>query len=407
MFTFDIPASAYADSTEWNFSVWTDEYTGQPIIYYAAPQFEEGETATDFAPTYADFKETLHPGPDGSFVYVNPTSGGTEGIREITTLLYDQNVSGTQRHYYVVAGGNQSFTQGTRFFINSSGVNSGKVSNDGNPIVKSWNSNEEAFTASGYSLYDCDSIKAWPMVGWDSQEQTSVTRHQNNTRLDTGNSVFDNVNYMLEQFNGILTYSGGKYSLKVETTMPPEEPILSSGGRLYVPSHITEDNIIGAVDISDKGAKNSFNAISAKVADPITLFDTRDITFINSVYLKEDNFIVKEGNWNSASITNYFNARINVRQALDGSRYSLDAQITLGPEGILFTPGQLITISYSRFNWNKKEFRINSMTLKKDGNVSLLLKEHSDSLYTLLETGETTLLAQDYKSLPIPSDQGQ
>lgn len=405
VFTFDIPSSAYPDSTEWNFSVWTNSYTGAPVIYYAAVQFEEGDTATEFAPTYADFKETVHPAADGSFVYVNPTAGG-EGIREISQLSYDQTVGVQQLHYYKHTP-DESFSQGIRFFINSSGVNSGKVSNDGNPLVKSWNSNEGAFTASGYSLYDCDSIKAWPMVGWDSQEQTSVTRHQNNTRLDTGNSIFDNVNYMLEQFNGILTYSGGKYALTVETTAYPEEVVRSLKGTLYTPSHITEDNIIGTIDITDKGAKNSFNSISAKVADPITLFDARDITFINSVYLKQDNFVVKEGTWNSASITNYFNARINVRQALDSSRYSLDAQLTLGPEGILLVPGQIVTISYSRFNWNKKEFRINSMSLKKDGNVGLLLKEHSDSFYTLLSSGETTLLPQDYKSLPIPSDQGQ
>lgn len=406
VFTFDIPSSAYPDSTEWNFSVWTASYTGAPIIYYAAVQFEEGETATEFAPTYADFKETLHPGPDGSFVYVNPTGSSAEGLREISQLSYDQSVNGQQLHYYKHTP-DESFSQGTRFFINSSGVNSGKVSNDGNPIVKSWNSNEQAFTASGYSLYDCDSIKAWPMVGWDSQEQTSVTRHQNNTRLDTGNSIFDNVNYMLEQFNGILTYSGGKYALTVETTAYPEEVVRSLKGTLYTPSHITEDNIIGTIDITDKGAKNSFNSISAKVADSITLFDARDITFINSVYLKQDNFVVKEGTWNSASITNYFNARINVRQALDSSRYSLDAQLTLGPEGILLVPGQIVTISYPRFRWDKKEFRINSMSLKKDGNVGLLLKEHSDSFYTLLSSGETTLLPQDYKALPLPSDQGQ
>ena len=66
---------------------------------------------------------------------------------------------------------------------------------------------------SGYSLYDCDEVRYWKYLGWESWEQRWVTRHQLNPVIDTSQKLFDNVNTLLQQFNGILRYSNGKYFL--------------------------------------------------------------------------------------------------------------------------------------------------------------------------------------------------
>ena len=85
---------------------------------------------------------------------------------------------------------------------------------NGNPIVKSVvpapTPRGVTFNASGYTLYDSDDVKYWKYIGWDSNAQRNVTRHQMNQVISTSNPVFDNINLMLKQFNGILRYSNGK-----------------------------------------------------------------------------------------------------------------------------------------------------------------------------------------------------
>ena len=69
-----------------------------------------------------------------------------------------------------------------------------------------------------YSLYDADDVKYWRYYGWDDHHQRYVTRHQTQGTINTSDSVFENVNGFLKQFNGLLAYEGGKYALKIETT---------------------------------------------------------------------------------------------------------------------------------------------------------------------------------------------
>ena len=88
---------------------------------------------------------------------------------------------------------------------------------DGNRVVKIGvaNSTTAAILPNGYSLYDSDNVKYWRYLGWEAQNQRYVTRHQANTVLDTSRPLFENVNSLLAHFNGILRYSGGRYSLSV------------------------------------------------------------------------------------------------------------------------------------------------------------------------------------------------
>ena len=260
------------------------------------------------------------------------------------------------------------------------------ITHDFNPVVKSFDSDATNFTYSGYSLYDSDSVVYYPYVGWEELKQSYVTRHQTNFALDTTNTLFDNVNLMLQQFNGILTYSGGKYRLNIETRQP-ETQTLTYNNIQYTPSHIDSTKIVGKIKIKDKGVKDSFNSITAKIADPAENFASRDITFFDSTYLKEDNYVPKEGNYACSGVTNYFNGRINVKQKLEQSRNSLSIDFNMLPEGLLLSAGDIVTLEHDRFGWVNKPFRIRTMTLKTDGLVSISATEHNDKDYLLGSTG--------------------
>lgn len=263
---------------------------------------------------------------------------------------------------------------------------------DGNPIIKSIDS-AGGCTASGYSLYDSDNVKYWKLAGWESPAQRNVTRHQFNQVIDTANNVFSNVNNMLRQFNGVLRYSNGKYQLQVK----------SSAGTLDALEKIKEEDIIGKISLSDKGSKKTYNSISANIIDPSQNFENRSVSFFNSDYIKEDNNIPKKGTFDTPSITNYYNARVNIKQFLDESRNGLEIQFKVRPSGVLLQAGEIISLEYPNFSWNyEKLWRITNLNFNADGTVSVTAIEHEDSVYLVqaedrvpqfkIETGSTVAL---------------
>ena len=321
---------------------------------------------------------------------------------------------------------------------------------NGNPLVKAYSTVTGKFTASGYSLYDCDDVKYWKYLGWDSPDQRNVTRHQMNQVINTNTPLFDNINKMLTQFNGILRYSGGKYSLEVKGAHPgaitmgnlnanQEYTIVSLGDKsqsswntlggttgvvyevgdtfiaqgnggsgtalvsgLDISENITEDDIIGTIKVTDKGLKGSKNHVSTSIVDPQNRFEGRSVTFFNSTYLKEDKGIQKKGSYSMPGITNYYNSRFNIKQYLDESRYGTTIQFTMAPRGLLLTSGSLIELTYPRFGYTNKVFRINSLSFKKDGTVAVVADEHNDSafLVTQASTGVGLIELPEDTSVP-------
>lgn len=321
---------------------------------------------------------------------------------------------------------------------------------NGNPLVKSYSTITGKFTGSGYSLYDSDDVKYWKYLGWDSPDQRNVTRHQMNQVINTNTPLFDNINKMLTQFNGILRYSGGKYSLEIKGAHPgaitmgnlvtnQQYTIISLGNKnqaawntlagstgvvyevgdtfiaqanggsdtalvsgLDISENLTEDDIIGTIKVTDKGLKGSKNHVSTSVIDPQNKFEGRSVTFFNSTYLKEDKGIQKKGSYSMPGITNYYNSRFNIKQYLDESRYGTTIQFTMAPRGLLLTAGSLIELTYPRFGYTNKVFRINSLSFKKDGTVAVVADEHNDAafLVTQASTGVGLIELPEDTSVP-------
>jgi len=131
------------------------------------------------------------------------------------------------------------------------------------------------------------------------------------------------------------------------------------------------------------------------------LFRSRDISFFNSQYLEEDSYIPKEGNYSQPGVTNYFNARINVKQALDSSRYSLNVEFTAAPHLITLVAGEIITLTKYSYGWDRKEFRISKLVLAKDGTIKVTATEHTDQTYCL--TAENTRNKDSLLSSALPN----
>lgn len=243
------------------------------------------------------------------------------------------------------------------------------VANSGNPVRDIRNGQ----IISGYSLYDCDSIDYWRACGWDEHDQRYVTKYQTNLIIDTANTLYDNINGFLEHFNGILRYTSGKYYLDVEEI----EPVIPAGDI----RNITQDDIIGKIQLSDEGIRSSYNSLVAAFADPSIKFEARNIGFFNSEYLAIDRNVPKKGNISVPGVTNYYNTRLLAESYLNKSRFGLTVSITLRHSGILLLPGTVIELTYSRYSWDNKPFRIESLNIQPDGLVDIVAKEYDESFY--------------------------
>lgn len=289
----------------------------------------------------------------------------------------------------------------------------------GNPVRAL---NADGQTISGYSLYDCDDVNYWRMSGWDEHAQRYVTRNQCNISIDTSVPLFDNINALLDHFNGILRYTAGKYYLDVEekdsyetfASLPAannftgRSVLLTSNNRRYRYNEsgaweldirtITVDDIIGKIQLSDEGTRSAFNSLTASFADPANKFEARNVSFFNSDYLKIDRNVPKKGNLSVPGITNYYNTRLLADSFLNKSRFGLTISMTVRPLGFLLLAGTIIQVIYPRYDWVApgKNFRIESVTYQPDGLVDIVAKEYDDSFYGLTNikkvagTGATT-----------------
>ena len=251
-----------------------------------------------------------------------------------------------------------------------------------------------------YTMYDSDSVKFWKYLGWEDQAQRYVTRHQGNINVDTNQTVFAIIDGFLDHFNGQLAFVDGKYRLTVESTRLDSESdtnftdtaLLAGSGTPTVGDldlrarYITEADIIGDIGIKDQGLSKSYNSMNAQIDDPQINFSSRSVSFFDSNYLKKDRGIVKSTQFQAKGITNYFNARMLVKQVLDRSRYNRKISFKMAPIGLAILPGELIRIEYDRFGWsstNAKIFRVETVGLEQDCLVTITASEYNDSIYTI------------------------
>ncbi len=256
----------------------------------------------------------------------------------------------------------------------------------GNPVANFENGAE----TSGYSLYDSDDVDYWRYLGWDSDEQRNVTKFQTNILLDTSQPVFDNINSFLGHFDGILRQENGKYILETEVFNPTPTGYFD----------ISQNNIIGDINITDAGSSNAYNSISVSFADPANKFDARAISFYNSTYLAQDNGIPKKGTLTIPGTTNYLNARMAAEKALIRSRYGLSISFTMEPFGIAYTPGTIFAVTYPKFGWVSKLFICEGLTLLMDTLVSISATEIDASLFYKTSVAGGKINSGNFINLP-------
>ncbi|WJZ69812.1 putative baseplate hub protein [Citrobacter phage YZU-L1] len=208
----------------------------------------------------------------------------------------------------------------------------------------------------------------WRYVGWTDAVGENRQIVQMNTILDTSESVFKNVQGLIESYGGAINNLSGQYRITVEkfSNTPLEIDFLDTYGDL---------------ELSDTTGRNKFNSVQASILDPALSWKTNSITFFNSIFKEQDKGLDKKLQLSFANITNYYTARSFADRELKKSRYSRTLTFSLPYHFIGIEPNDPIAFTYGRYGWNKKYFLVDEVENSREGKINITLQEYGEDVF--------------------------
>lgn len=207
-------------------------------------------------------------------------------------------------------------------------------------------------------------------------------RFSSNQVLDTGKSVFSNVQQMLSAMRGSLPIGSGALRLQIERDGDPV--FYFSHGRSEQLNHAT---ITGKIRSSGGSKKDRFNRVVVRFPNAALEFERDEVFFPDSQdplfteWLAEDNGVLLEQNFEFNTITNKAEALQMARIIALRSRFQLQCNFTASPAAIVVEPGDVVAITDDTRGWDAKPFRVEQVKLKEDGDVDLEFIEHQNAIY--------------------------
>lgn len=236
----------------------------------------------------------------------------------------------------------------------------------------------------------------------------SHKRFTGNQVVDTGKSVFSNVQQMLSAMRGSLPIGSGVLRLQLERDTSPV--FYFSHGRSEQLNHAT---ITGRIKSSGGSKKDRFNRVVVRFPNAALDFERDEVFYPDSEdpqfsqWLAEDNGVLLEQNFEFNTITNKAEALQMARIIALRSRFQLQCSFVASPAAIVVEPGDVVGITDDTRGWDAKPFRVEQVKLKDDGDVELEFIEHQNAIYpwsgTTYEerTGGTNL--GDPTNIPAPT----
>jgi len=218
-----------------------------------------------------------------------------------------------------------------------------------------------------------------PFANADSDEIIDLM--DSHAVVDTSRKAIQNVKQFLTGCRGLLNYTSGLYRVLVET----------SGSASII---LTEDNIIGGINVSSKSKNSRYNRVLVAFINPDKNYQSDEVQYppiddSNEASADQhanmktaDGGILLEGRFDFPTITNVYQAREMAEIILRRSRSSLNVTLKADGTAMDLSIGDIVNITHATPSFSAKPFRVQNMTIHTDMTVSLTLTEHQDSYYT-------------------------
>ena len=215
-----------------------------------------------------------------------------------------------------------------------------------------------------------------PFTGASSQ-----SLFETHAALGSNTKILNNVQFLLSSFRGFFTYSGGKYTVKVEGT----------GSSAMT---ITEDMIISSIQVIGENKNEKYNRVIASFPDEDNNYQTMEAIyppidetnvandFKYATLLASDNNQELHFNINLPSTTNFFQAEDLAELVLKRSRTGLRIQFVATSEAQELTVGDIFAITHTGMGFSSKNFLVTKVSLSVAGTVAISAVEYVASVYT-------------------------
>jgi len=209
---------------------------------------------------------------------------------------------------------------------------------------------------------------------------STIDLMDSHTVVDTSKKAIDIVKDFIRGSRSFLNFSAGKYKILVE----------GSGSAAIT---LTEDNILGGIQISSKNKNSRYNRVIVNFINPDKNYqsDTAQFPPVDETGLASadqhatmktaDGGLLLEGRFDFSMLTNPHQAQEMAEIILRRSRTSLDINIKADATALDLIIGDIVNVTHATPSFSSKPFRVQGMTLNVDHTVTLQCSEHQDSYY--------------------------
>jgi hypothetical protein len=200
--------------------------------------------------------------------------------------------------------------------------------------------------------------------------------------IDTKKKCIDNLKTMVTGFRGYLNYANGEYKVLSEST-----------GSAAI--SLTEDNIIGGIQVSSLDRNSRYNRVILTYISPEKSYQVAEAQWPeidDSGYTSADQHatmktadggFLQEGRFDfSQTITSYYQALGLAELICRRSRNNLNVALRCDATGLDLMVGELVEITHATPSFSSKTFRVQGMQVNSDLTTELQLTEYQSNFYT-------------------------
>ena len=226
-----------------------------------------------------------------------------------------------------------------------------------------------------------DELITYVPVGGGTATQA---RYRINGPINTGSTCLDNLQYLADSCDSWLQYSEltGLWRMVINQSYTDYTTL----GQLY---HLTDDNIIGGLNIAPIDLNESYNQVELQYPNT-NIRDQTDTQLLKLSTIAPEvmspnealnKLIIQLPLVNNAVQAKY----LGVRRLLQG-REDLAITVQTDYSGIQVTAGDVIRVTFSKYGWTEKLFRVSTIGEEKypDSTLGARIQafEYNDSIYS-------------------------
>ena len=231
------------------------------------------------------------------------------------------------------------------------------------------------------SLLDLDSFKR-AAIHCDLLVETYEGSNQyeplfeSHVRIDTDDTIKDNVSTLVESMRGMLPVIDGRLHLLIDDDTPAVDFEL-----------IDTHNIAGGISHQKTDSNSRYNQITVKFWDKDARGNANEVVFpvqdsdLDKSWLAEDNHIRHAKTFTIDTCNSAYLAKRYAETIARAARSALTVELNATAEASCLVIGDVVPLTHQVSGWDRKLFKVLTSQFTESGEVKLTLREHDASLY--------------------------